>query len=117
MDSRSLDSLDGETQAAIRAMSDAMAVARSLQGRAAASVKPDRWPVAKEHEIGRSSTLHPHHDQLGLTISGDVSFTNHSLDGDPGGRLHFDEHLGVGDELIAIRGCQHNRLKTTGPGP
>jgi 3'(2'), 5'-bisphosphate nucleotidase len=41
----SLDSLDGEAKAAIRAMSDAMIVARSLEGRAAASVKPDTSPV------------------------------------------------------------------------
>jgi hypothetical protein len=37
----SLESLDGEAKAAIRAMSDAMIVARSMEGRAAASVKPD----------------------------------------------------------------------------
>jgi len=41
VDSISLESLDGEVKAAIRAMSDAMIVARSLEGRAAASVKPD----------------------------------------------------------------------------
>ena len=34
MDSISLDSLDGEAKAAVRAMSDAMIVARSLEGRA-----------------------------------------------------------------------------------
>jgi 3'(2'), 5'-bisphosphate nucleotidase len=45
VDSISLDTLDGETKAAIRAMSDAMIVARSLEGRAAASVKSDTSPV------------------------------------------------------------------------
>ena len=45
VDSISLDSVDGEAKAAIRAMSDAMIVARSLEGRAAASVKPDTSPV------------------------------------------------------------------------
>jgi 3'(2'), 5'-bisphosphate nucleotidase len=40
-----LDSFDGEARTAIRAMSDAMIVARSLEGRAAASVKPDTSPV------------------------------------------------------------------------
>lgn len=43
--SMSLDSLDGEATAAIRAMNEAMIVARSLEGRAAASVKPDTSPV------------------------------------------------------------------------
>jgi 3'(2'), 5'-bisphosphate nucleotidase len=45
VESISLDSLDGEARAAMRAMSDAMIVARSLEGRAAASVKPDASPV------------------------------------------------------------------------
>jgi 3'(2'), 5'-bisphosphate nucleotidase len=41
----SFDSLDREAKAAVRAMSDAMIVARSLEGRAAASAKPDTSPV------------------------------------------------------------------------
>jgi 3'-phosphoadenosine 5'-phosphosulfate (PAPS) 3'-phosphatase len=45
VDSISFDSLDGEATAAIRAVSEAMFVARSLEGRAAASVKADTSPV------------------------------------------------------------------------
>lgn len=45
MGSLSLDNFGGEAKAAIRAMSDAMIVARSLEGRAAASAKPDTSPV------------------------------------------------------------------------
>jgi HAL2 family 3'(2'),5'-bisphosphate nucleotidase len=41
----SLDSLGSDATAAVRAMSEAMIVARSLEGRAASSVKPDTSPV------------------------------------------------------------------------
>jgi 3'(2'), 5'-bisphosphate nucleotidase len=44
-DSIRLGSLDDEAQAAIRAISDAMLVARSLDGRVTASAKPDTSPV------------------------------------------------------------------------
>ena len=45
VDSISLNSFDGEAKAAIRVMSDAMIVARSLEGRAATFMKSDTSPV------------------------------------------------------------------------
>lgn len=40
-----IDSLDGDAQVAMRALSDAMHLARSLEGRATASAKSDMSPV------------------------------------------------------------------------
>ena len=94
VDSISLESLNGEAKAAIRAMSDAMIVARARWRGSACPViaavndftqslsaqRKNRTGGlandalrcrAKDHEIGCSSTLHPHHDQFGLTIRGD----------------------------------------------
>ena len=58
-----------------------------------------------------------HAGRLFQDFAGRVAFANHGLNGDPGCALRLGECPGVGEQLIAIHRCQHNRLEDHRAGP
>ena len=58
-----------------------------------------------------------HAGRLVKDLSSGIAFADDCFYGDARCTLRLDECLRVGEQLLAIARCQHERLKTTGPVP